>query len=241
MACTSVLIIRFERLNQDFDAVCLTLGAETARPLPIPGRDLGGIYPAIEYLTNQNLILENPSYQAKPELSAKGKRVVIIGGGDTGSDCLGTAHRQGCVSAVQLEILSAPPADRASHTPWPLWPLKMRTSHAHEERRQIVFFSVSTQSFLGDGGKVKSLLMQKNGTLAAGEAKDFEIPADLVLIAMGFTGPTKPLIEPMGLALDPRGSLLTDASYMTSKRGVFAAGDVRRWRLIDCLGDCRRP
>ncbi len=217
-----------EKLKKDFDAVCLTLGAEVARELPIPGRELTGIYPAIEFLTHQNLLLENSGTTLLPELNAFGKRVVIIGGGDTGSDCLGTAHRQGCVSAVQLEILSAPPLERSSQTPWPLWPLKMRTSHAHEEGADR-FFSVSTRSFIGESGKVTALRMERNGDLAPGESREFEIEADLVLIAMGFTGPVKKsVIEPMGLELDARGNISTDVNYMTSRKGVFAAGDARR-------------
>lgn len=120
-----------ETLVRDFDAVCLTLGAEAARELPTEGRDLQGIFPAMKFLTHQNLVLEKPDQEVNPLLNARGKRVVIIGGGDTGSDCVGTAHRQGAKSVVQLEILAAPPLERSAQTPWPLWPLKMRTSHAH--------------------------------------------------------------------------------------------------------------
>jgi len=220
--------LKTDQLRKDFDAICLTLGAEAARELPILGRDLKGIYPALEYLTHQNLLLENTGFNARPELNAFGKKVVVIGGGDTGSDCIGTAHRQGCASVIQLEILSQPPLVRSPQTPWPLWPLKLRSSHAHEEGAER-YFSVLTRAFLGESGHVKSLLMHKSGELQPGQSQEFKIEADLVLLAMGFTGPVKnTLIEPLNLALDPRGNLLTNASYMTSEQGVFAAGDVRR-------------
>jgi glutamate synthase (NADPH/NADH) small chain len=209
-----------EELTTQFDAVCLTLGAEQGRELTVPGRELHGVHQAMEYLTHTGSI------------NARGKRVVIIGGGDTGSDCLGTAHRQGCLSVLQFELLPQPPAERASLTPWPLWPMQLRTSHAHEEggdRR----WSVSTTSFSGEGGRVTKLHAQQvhfdNGRFTPVVGSEFEIEADLVLLAMGFTGPAPSLLlDALALKRDARGNVAADSDYMTSRKGVFAGGDVRR-------------
>jgi glutamate synthase (NADPH/NADH) small chain len=214
-------------LMSGFDAVCLTLGAEKARELPVPGRELKGVFQAMEYLTAQNR--EDLS---DPDLHARGKRVVIIGGGDTGSDCLGTAHRQGCLSAAQFELLPQPPALRAQTTPWPLWPMQLRTSHAHEEGGDREW-NVSTLGFAGENGQVQKLHAQRvafdGGKFAPVPGSEFELEADLVLLAMGFTGPgANPLFQSLKLKTDPRGNLSVDSGYMTSHKGVFAAGDVRR-------------
>ncbi|MGH7236533.1 MAG: glutamate synthase subunit beta [Nitrospiraceae bacterium] len=220
-----------ETLRRQFDAVCLALGAEQARELPVPGRELQGIHPAMEYLTQQNkrnagdVILEEP-------ITAERKRVVIIGGGDTGSDCLGTTHRHGCTEVHQFELLPEPPPDRADSTPWPLWPMQLRTSHAHEEGcdRQ---WSVSTTKFTGRNGHVTKLHAQRvafgNGTFTPVPGTEFEMDVDLVLLAMGFTGPVKNgLLDSLGVTYDARGNVAVDENRMTNVDGVFAGGDVKR-------------
>ncbi len=218
-------------LRRDYDALCLAMGAEQARELPVPGRELKGVHLAMEYLMQQNKLNAGDTLSVEP-ISAKGKRVVIIGGGDTGSDCLGTAHRQGCTEVHQFELLPEPPPNRGSSTPWPLWPMQLRTSHAHEEGcdRQ---WSVSTTKFTGREGQVTKLHAQRvqfeNGKVIAMPGTDFEMEVDLVLLAMGFTGPVKPgLVEQLGVQLDARGNVAVDERYMSSVEGVFAGGDVKR-------------
>jgi glutamate synthase (NADPH/NADH) small chain len=220
-----------EQLRQQFDAVGLTMGAEQARELPIPGRELKGVHLAMEYLTQQNKRTAGIQFSDEP-LTAKGKRVVIIGGGDTGSDCLGTAHRQGCVEAHQFELLPEPPPQRASSTPWPLWPMQLRTSHAHEEGcdRQ---WSVSTTKFTGHDGHVTKLHANRvkfeNGKFEPMPETEFEINADLVLLAMGFTGPVKNgLLDNLGVKYDARGAISVDENFMSNLDGVFAGGDTKR-------------
>lgn len=220
-----------ETLRRQYDAVCLTLGAEQARELPVPGRELKGIHPAMEYLTQQNKRNAGDSLPGDP-ITAKGKRVVIIGGGDTGSDCLGTTHRQGCVEVRQFELLPEPPPQRAPSTPWPLWPMQLRTSHAHEEGcdRQ---WSVSTTAFSGRNGHVTKLHGQrvsfKNGAFVPVPNTAFELEVDLVLLAMGFTGPVKDgLLDSLGVTYDARGSVAVDETFMTNVDGVFAGGDTKR-------------
>ena len=220
-----------ETLSQRFDAVCLALGAEQARDLPVPGRDLKGIHFAMEYLIQQNKL--NAGDRSSGErITAKDKRVVIIGGGDTGSDCLGTAHRQGCKDVHQFELLPEPPPQRAETTPWPLWPMQLRTSHAHEEGcdRQ---WSVSTTKFSGVNGRVAKLhahrVSLEAGTLTALPGSDFDMDVDLVLLAMGFTGPVHGgLLESLGVNYDVRGNVVVDENFMTNKEGIFAAGDTKR-------------
>ncbi len=219
-----------EALAQKFDAVCLTLGAEQARDLPVPGRDLDGVHFAMEYLTQQNKTNAGDSLVGK--ISAKDKRVVIIGGGDTGSDCLGTAHRQGCKEVHQFELLPQPPSDRAESTPWPMWPMQLRTSHAHEEGcdRQ---WSVSTTKFTGENGHVTKLhghqVSFDAGKFAPVPGTEFDMDVDLVLLAMGFTGPVKNgLLDNIGVDYGPRGSVSVDENFMTNKDGIFAAGDTKR-------------
>jgi len=218
-------------LCREYDAVCLALGAEQARELPVPGRELKGIYPAMEYLTQQNRRNAGDVVTEEP-ITAKGRRVVIIGGGDTGSDCLGTTHRQGCIEVHQFELLQEPPPQRASSTPWPVWPMQLRTSHAHEEGcdRQ---WSVSTTRFSGRNGHVTKLHGERvafqNGKFVPVANTEFEMEVDLVLLAMGFTGPVKHgLLDSLGVAYDARGNVSVDEQYKTSVEGVFAGGDVKR-------------
>lgn len=220
-----------ETLRRQYDAVCLTLGAEQARELPVPGRELKGVHLAMEYLTQQNK--RNAGDTIPDEtITAKGKRVVIIGGGDTGSDCLGTAHRQGCVEVHQFELLPEPPPQRADVTPWPLWPMQLRTSHAHEEGcdRQ---WSVSTTAFSGRNGHVTKLHGQRvsfrQGKFVPIPDTAFELDADLVLLAMGFTGPVKNgLLDSLGVQYDARGNVAVDDLFMSNVDGVFAGGDTKR-------------
>ena len=220
-----------ETLCRRFDAVCLTLGAEQPRELPIPGRELKGVHLAMDFLTQQNKrnvgdpILDEP-------ITAKGKRVVIIGGGDTGSDCLGTAHRHGCVEVHQFELLPEPPPTRADSTPWPVWPMQLRTSHAHEEGcdRQ---WSVSTTKFSGHNGNVTKLHANpvnfENGKFTPISGTGLELEVDLVLLAMGFTGPVKHgLLDSLEVTYDARGNVAVDENFMTSRDGIFAAGDTKR-------------
>jgi glutamate synthase (NADPH/NADH) small chain len=231
---TSVTIgkdISGEELRKQFDAVGLTMGAEQARELPIPGRELKGIHLAMDYLTQQNKRNAGDTITDEP-ITAKGKRVVIIGGGDTGSDCLGTVHRQGCIEAHQFELLPEPPPTRAGSTPWPLWPMQLRTSHAHEEGcdRQ---WSISTTKFTGYNGQVTKLhgsrVKFENGKFAPIPNSDFDMDADLVLLAMGFTGPVKNgLLDSLGVRYDARGAVAADANFMTNLDGVFIGGDTKR-------------
>jgi len=220
-----------EQLRRQFDAVGLTMGAEQARELPIPGRDLKGVHLAMDYLRQQNKRTAGIAVTDEP-ITAKGKRVIIIGGGDTGSDCLGTAHRQGCVEAHQFELLPEPPSQRACSTPWPLWPMQLRTSHAHEEgcdRR----WSVSTTQFTGHNGHVTKLhgnrVQFANGAFTPVHDSHFEMDADLVLLAMGFTGPVKQgLLDSLGVTYDQRGVVTVNDQFMTNLDGVFAGGDTKR-------------
>ncbi|MEZ5291605.1 MAG: glutamate synthase subunit beta [Vicinamibacterales bacterium] len=233
-------------LTRDFDAVLLAGGAGQPRDLPVPGRDLDGIHFAMEYLTAQNRACEDAA-APPPAVNAADKHVVIIGGGDTGADCLGTAHRQGAASVTQLELLPAPPSERAADNPWPQWPLVYRTSSAHEEGGAREF-SVATTRFSGDGGRVRHLHAERvtgissNGRVrfepVAGSA--FTLPADLVLLAMGFTGPVKSrLLTDLGVRMTERGSVWRDETWRTSVPGVFAAGDMQRgqslivWAIAD--------
>ena len=227
-----------EELRQCFDAICLAGGAMAPRDLPIPGRELWGVHFAMDYLTQQNKInAGDPPPPPAERLTAEGKRVVIIGGGDTGSDCLGTTHRQGAEEIYQFELLPQPPPHRADSTPWPLWPMQLRSSHAHEEgcKRE---WSVSTTKFTGREGRVTKLHavrveLQKDdqGRSRTIEMPNtaFELDVDLVLLAMGFAGPDKRgLVTDLEVALDARGNVAVDENYMTNVDGVFAAGDMKR-------------
>jgi glutamate synthase (NADPH) small chain len=230
-----------ERLRADYDAVLLAAGAGHPRDLPVPGRDLKGVHFAMEYLTLQNKRCEGDAIADEHFISAHGKHVIIIGGGDTGADCLGTAHRQGARSVTQLELLPRPPQERASDNPWPLWPNIFRVSTAHEEGGERLF-SVSTQRFVGDeAGRVRTLqavkveAVRKDGRMqfVPVEGSEFDIPAELVLLAMGFVGPERgPLVTELGIKLTDRGTVWRDERWMTSVPGVFTAGDMQRGQSL---------
>jgi len=223
-----------EELGGEFDAILLAGGAESPRNLEVPGRELEGIHFAMEYLPQQNRQVAGDAVAG--QILATGKRVVIIGGGDTGADCLGTAHRQKPASVHQFEIMPMPPLERSPNTPWPLWPLQLRAESAHEEGG-IREWAVATTSFSGDeNGHVKQLHAIRVGPPPKFEpiaGTDFTLEADLVLIAMGFLGPVKNgMLEALGVKLDVRGNVETDANHMTSVPGVFAAGDMRRGQSL---------
>jgi glutamate synthase (NADPH/NADH) small chain len=210
--------ISIDSLQARFDAVCLAVGAERPRDVRIPGRDLAGIHFAMDYLTQQNRRVADLESQGE-SISAQGRRVVVLGGGDTGSDCVGTAHRQGAREVRQFEILAQPPAERHASTPWPEWPLQLRTSHAHEEGGERRW-EVRTAEFLGTPeGRVRGLRLED----------ETEIEADLVIIAAGFVGLASAEVwKSTGLELNARNGLRIDARFQTSRAGVFAAGDAQR-------------
>ena len=226
-------------LREQFDAVVLAGGATDWRDLPIPGRDLSGIHQAMEYLPWANKATHgDPVLDAdgQPPITAKGKRVVIIGGGDTGADCLGTAHRQGAASVHQFEIMPRPPEERADSTPWPTYPLMFRVSSAHEEGGERVF-AVNTERFLGGDGSVTGVraheVAMSDGMFAKVEGTEFELEADLVLLAMGFVGPERPgLLTELEVDLTDRGSVARNADFETSVPGVFVAGDMGRGQSL---------
>ena len=228
------------RIRADFDATVLTGGAEQPRDLPVPGRELKGVHFAMEYLTLQNRRNEGDTIPDSEFISAAGKHVVIIGGGDTGADCLGTAHRQGAVAVHQLELLPRPPEVRASDNPWPLWPQIFRVSSAHEEGGERLY-SVSTERFVGENGHVKALkavqieATKRDGRMhfTAVPGSEFEIKADLVLLAMGFTGAEKnALLTDLGVTMTERNTVARNASWMTNVPGVFTAGDIQRGQSL---------
>ncbi|MEO8935698.1 MAG: glutamate synthase subunit beta [Burkholderiaceae bacterium] len=237
-----------EQLRNDFDAIVLAGGAETPRNLPVPGRDLKGVHFAMDFLPSQNRIVAGD--RVKGQISAAGKHVLVIGGGDTGSDCVGTSNRQGATSVTQIELLAQPPAHENRPLTWPYWPLKMRTSSSHEEGVDRDW-SIVTKSFKAGTGKDKDrvkavvavrVAWQKDAVTGAirmveVEGTEFEIPADLILFAMGFTGPaTAGLVDGLGIDKDQRGNVAAptegDASYRTSDAKVFAAGDMRRGQSL---------
>ncbi len=233
--------ISVAELREDYHVLLLTCGACAARDLPIAGRELNGIHQAMEYLPMQNRLCEGDDRPAD-FISAEGKHVVIIGGGDTGADCLGTANRQGCETVHQLEIMPKPPTVRAADNPWPEWPDIYRTASAHEEGVERVY-SVSTKRFIDDGqGNVKALslievALKKEGNRVGFEevtGSERELPCDLALLAMGFTGPEQPgMINQLALDLDERGNMIVDPeTWQTSVEGVFAAGDVHRGQSL---------
>jgi glutamate synthase (NADPH) small chain len=216
-----------ETLRASYDAIVLAGGARVPRDLPLPGRPLGGIHQAMEYLPLANRFFENA------KISARGRHVVIIGGGDTGADCLGTAHRQGAASVTQLEILARPPASRPGHQPWPTYPMIYRVSSAHEEGGQRAY-AVSTLEFLGDeAGRLRALRVADADGFDPVPGTERELPCDLVLLAMGFTGAERPgLLTDLGVDFDARGNIGRDAQYATSVPGVFAAGDMGRGQSL---------
>jgi glutamate synthase (NADPH/NADH) small chain len=228
-----------DRLLAEVDAVLLAGGATAPRDLPIPGRDLHGVHQAMEYLTLANRVQEGDLDDSP--VSARGRRVVVIGGGDTGADCLGTAIRQGAASVHQLEIMPRPPERRDPSTPWPAWPLQLRTSSAHEEGG-VRLWSVSTQRFTGDGhGQLASLVLTGVSMSLKGGRPSFdavpgtesELPCDLVLLALGFAGAERsPMLAQLGVELDARGTVGRDASWSTSREGVFVCGDMSRGQSL---------
>jgi glutamate synthase (NADPH/NADH) small chain len=237
------------RLVSDYDAVLLAGGAEKPRDLQVPGRDLAGIHFAMEYLTLQNRRCEGDDIPDDEFITAKDKHVVIIGGGDTGADCLGTVHRQGARAVYQLELLDRPPDARADDNPWPLWPQIFRVSSAHEEGGDRLY-AVSTERFSGDAaGRVRTLhavkveVVKQNGpstALGAGRLQfvpvpgsEFEIQTELVLLAMGFVGPERGgLLDGLGVTLTGRGNVARDERWMTNVPGVFTAGDMQRGQSL---------
>src|ERR1700687_3339808 len=222
-----------ELLNQ-YDALALTGGAEAARDLPIPGRDLEGIHFAMDFLPQQNRRLSNEPLGNAPEILAGGKHVVVIGGGDTGSDCIGTSFRQGALSVTQLEIMPAPPEHENKGLTWPNWPLKMRTSSSQAEGAKREY-AVLTERFSGVDGKVAKLhCVQVDEKFKPVPGSEFELDAQLVLLAMGFVHPVhEGLLKPLGVDLDPRGNVRANTSdYQTSRPNVFSAGDMRRGQSL---------
>ncbi|SSC21643.1 glutamate synthase (NADH) small subunit, partial [Klenkia terrae] len=223
------------QLREDFDAVVLSGGATVGRDLPAPGRELAGIHLAMEFLPygNKQALGELDS----PPINAEGKHVVIIGGGDTGADCLGTSHRQGAASVAQLEIMPEPPSSRGPKNPWPTYPMVMRVSSAHEEGGDRIY-AVNTERFVDDGaGNVKAILVHDvemvDGKFTKVEGTERELPADLVFLAMGFTGAQKEgLVEGLGVDVDGRGNVVRDAEFMSSVPGVFVAGDMGRGQSL---------
>src|SRR5208283_1726137 len=228
--------IGVEDLRSEFDAIVLAGGAEHPRDLNVPGRELKGIHFAMDYLSQQNRRNLGDTIDLDTEILATGKRVVIIGGGDTGADCLGTCHRQKPRSVQQFEIMPKPPEERSPLTPWPLWPMQLRTEGAHEEGG-VRDWSIATTKFTGSqSGSVEQLHAVRVGPAPRFEpiaGSEFTMDADLVLIAMGFLGPVRNgMIEQLGVKLDARGNVATDQNYMSSEPGVFAAGDMRRGQSL---------
>jgi len=228
--------VAVEDLRSEFDAIVLAGGAEHPRELNVPGRELQGIHFAMEFLPQQNKRCLGDAIESQKEILATGKSVVIIGGGDTGADCLGTAHRQKPLSVHQFEIMPKPPDDRSPLTPWPLWPMQLRTEGAHEEGG-VRDWSIATTKFTGTSdGRVQQLHAVRVGPAPKFEpipGTEFVMEADLVLIAMGFLGPVRNgMIEQLGVKLDSRGNVATDQNSMSSVPGVFAAGDMRRGQSL---------
>jgi len=230
-----------EQLDAEFDAVLLTGGAEQSRDLPVPGRDLDGIHFAMEFLPQQNKI--NAGGKIKGQLRADGKHVVVIGGGDTGSDCVGTSNRHGAVSVTQFELLPMPPEQENKPLVWPYWPIKLRTSSSHDEGCEREF-AIATKEFIGgegkDKGKVKALkavrVEWQGGKMVEVAGSEQILPADLVLLAMGFVSPVASVLEAFGVEKDARGnakaSMDADGGYATNVPKVFAAGDMRRGQSL---------
>jgi glutamate synthase (NADPH) small chain len=238
-------------LQRDFDAVLLAGGAGRARDLEVPGRSLNGVHFAMEYLVQQNRRCQGDTVPDATAISAAGKHVIIIGGGDTGADCLGTVHRQGAASVTQLELLPRPPLDRPPDNPWPLWPNIFRTSSAHEEGGERVYAAETTE-LLDDGtGKVRALCGHRVERVTSDgrvrfdpvAGSGFELKAELVLLAMGFVGPQKSrLLDDLGITMSPRGTVWTNGNYQTNAPGVFAAGDMQRGQslIVWAIDDGRR-
>jgi glutamate synthase (NADPH/NADH) small chain len=229
--------ISAEQLNKDFDAVLLTGGSEQSRDLPVPGRELDGIHFAMEFLPQQNKV--NAGDKLKGQLRADGKQVIVIGGGDTGSDCVGTSNRHGAASVTQFEVMPQPPVEENRPMTWPYWPLKLRTSSSHDEGCERVF-AISTKEFVGEKGKVTGLktvqVEWKDGKMVEVAGSEKILKADLVLLAMGFVNPVATVLEAFGVDKDARGNAkaTTEAAgcYATNVPKVFAAGDMRRGQSL---------
>ena len=231
-----------EELKDNFDAICLAGGATKARDLDFPGRDLVGIYPAMEYLTQQNCIIAGEYVDPKDRITAEGKRVVILGGGDTGADCLGTAHRQGAEVVYQYELLPEPPESRGPDNPWPQWSIILRSSAAHEEGG-IRDYSILTKGFSGTNGHVGKLHgirldwgpadVTGRRSMREVPGSEFELDTELVLLALGFLHPEhEGMLYDLGVELDARGNVKVDENRMTSVPGIFAAGDMARGQSL---------
>ncbi|WP_348756112.1 glutamate synthase subunit beta [uncultured Aquincola sp.] len=226
-----------EQLKADFDAVLLTGGAEQSRDLPVPGRDLDGVHFAMEFLPQQNKI--NAGDKLKNQLRADGKHVIVIGGGDTGSDCVGTSNRHGAASVTQFELLPQPPEQEDRPLTWPYWPIKLRTSSSHEEGCQREF-AIATKEFIGEKGKVTGLktvrLEWQGGKMTEVPGSEQTLKADLVLLAMGFVSPVSPVLDAFGIDKDNRGNARATVDerdgYKTNVEKVFAAGDMRRGQSL---------
>jgi glutamate synthase (NADPH/NADH) small chain len=226
-----------EKLEQQFDAVLLAGGAEQSRDLPVPGRELEGIHFAMEFLPQQNKV--NAGEKVKNQLRADGKHVVVIGGGDTGSDCVGTSNRHGAKSVTQFELLPMPPEQEDKPLVWPYWPIKLRTSSSHEEGCEREF-AIATKEFIGEKGKVKALkavrVQWQGGKMTEVPGSEQVLPADLVLLAMGFVSPVPSVLDAFGVAKDARGNARASVDlvggYSTSVGKVFAAGDMRRGQSL---------
>jgi len=225
------------QLQKDFDAVLLAGGAEQSRDLPVPGRDLDGIHFAMEFLPQQNRV--NAGVKVKDQIRADGKHVIVIGGGDTGSDCVGTSNRHGAASVTQFEVMPMPPEQENKPLVWPYWPLKLRTSSSHEEGC-VREFAISTKEFVGKNGKVTGLktvhVEFKDGKFVEIPGTEKEYKADLVLLAMGFVSPVATMLDGFGVAKDARGNAKASTDfaggYATNVAKVFAAGDVRRGQSL---------
>jgi glutamate synthase (NADPH/NADH) small chain len=235
-----------QQLQDQFDAICLCIGSRVPRDLAVPGRELKGIHYAMDFLTQQNRRDLGDSLDPAQDILAGGKRVIVIGGGDTGSDCIGTSNRQGAINVANLELMPRPPDDPAPYTPWPLWPLMYRTSSSHEEGVERSF-AVGTTAFRGEAGQVAAVtcvrLEPKDGRLEAIPGSEFEMRADLVLLAMGFVHPEPGgVISQLGLELDERGNIKVNRNMMTGVPGVFAAGDAQRGQslVVWAIADGRR-
>ncbi len=229
-------------IRADFDAICLTGGSTIARDLPIPGRELGGVHLAMEYLTQQNRVNEGQTFEPSERILAEGKRVLVLGGGDTGSDCVGTAHRQGAEIVYQFELLPEPPQVRSDDNPWPQWPMILRTSSSHEEGA-VRDYDILTKRFSGANGRVQKMhavRLEWGQPDATGRpsmvelpGSEFDLDVDLVLLALGFVHPEHDgILNQLGVALDDRGNVVTDANKMTSAPGIFAAGDMSRGQSL---------
>lgn len=246
LGCTVGVDVDVEELKQNFDAICVAIGSKVPRDLTVPGRELKGIHFAMDFLEQQNRRVAGDSVETSSAILATGKHVIVIGGGDTGSDCIGTSHRQGAADVVNLEIMPRPPATRDPSTPWPNWPLMLRTSSSHDEggRRE---FAVLSERFEGADGRVTRVhcirARLESGRFVKEPGTEFSLKADLVLLALGFLHPTQTgLLERLGAERDSRGNLKIDRDFMTTIPGVFAAGDCQRGQslVVWAIADGRR-